>query len=447
MNDRVRTGPAISVFGLGYVGCVSAACFADRGFQVLGIDANPTKTEFLRDGKSPVIEEHIGELVNRVVKDGALTVVSDAETAVHQSDISLICVGTPSEPNGELSTVYLRRVSAEIGAALATKTARHTVVFRSTMVPGTCAEVLIPILEETSGKRAGVDFGVCVNPEFLREGTSVWDFNNPPKTVVGSNDPESAEAVMRLYEGLPGPRFAVRLAEAEMIKYVDNSYHALKVAFGNEIGVICRAVGVDSHSVIDVFMADTKLNISAAYLRPGFAFGGSCLPKDLRALVHTARRRDLDTPLLASVLPSNEAHIRRALDLVTGSGRRKVGIFGLSFKAGTDDLRESALVELAERLLGKGYQVKIYDSTVALSRLTGANRDYLAERLPHIERLLTDDIDQVFEHAEVCIAGSGEPAIASAMSKAGPDRLVVDLVRLPDAARRRDDPGYVGISW
>jgi GDP-mannose 6-dehydrogenase len=447
MNDRVRTGPAISVFGLGYVGCVSAACFADRGFQVLGIDANPTKTEFLRDGKSPVIEEHIGELVNRVVTDGALTVVGDAETAVHQSDISLICVGTPSEPNGELSTVYLRRVSAEIGAALATKTARHTVVFRSTMVPGTCAEVLIPILEETSGKRAGVDFGVCVNPEFLREGTSVWDFNNPPKTVVGSNDPESAEAVMALYEGLPGPRFAVRLAEAEMIKYVDNSYHALKVAFGNEIGVICRSVGVDSHSVIDVFMADTKLNISPAYLRPGFAFGGSCLPKDLRALVHTARRRDLDTPLLASVLPSNEAHIRRALDLVTGSGRRKVGIFGLSFKAGTDDLRESALVELAERLLGKGYQVKIYDSTVALSRLTGANRDYLAERLPHIERLLTDDIDQVFDHAEVCIAGSAEPAIVSAMSKAGADRLVVDLVRLPDAARRRDDPGYVGISW
>jgi GDP-mannose 6-dehydrogenase len=447
MNDRVRTGPAISVFGLGYVGCVSAACFADRGFQVLGIDANPTKTEFLRDGKSPVIEEHIGELVNKVVSEGALTVVGDAETAVHQTDISLICVGTPSEPNGELSTVYLRRVAEEIGAALATKTARHTVVFRSTMVPGTCQEVLIPILEEASGKRAGVDFGVCVNPEFLREGTSVWDFNNPPKTVVGSNDPESAEAVMRLYEGLPGPRFAVRLAEAEMIKYVDNSYHALKVAFGNEIGVICRSVGVDSHSVIDVFMADTKLNISPAYLRPGFAFGGSCLPKDLRALVHTARRRDLDTPLLASVLPSNEAHIRRALDLVTGSGRRKVGIFGLSFKAGTDDLRESALVELAERLLGKGYQVKIFDSTVALSRLTGANRDYLAERLPHIERLLTDDIDQVLDHAEVCIAGSAEPAIAAAMSKVGADRLVVDLIRLPDAAQRRDDPSYVGISW
>ena len=447
MNDRVRTGPAISVFGLGYVGCVSAACFADRGFQVLGIDANPTKTEFLRDGKSPVIEEHIGELVHKVVSEGALTVVGDAETAVHQTDISLICVGTPSEPNGELSTVYLRRVAEEIGAALATKTARHTVVFRSTMVPGTCQDVLIPILEEASGKRAGVDFGVCVNPEFLREGTSVWDFNNPPKTVVGSNDPESAEAVMRLYEGLPGPRFAVRLAEAEMIKYVDNSYHALKVAFGNEIGVICRSVGVDSHSVIDVFMADTKLNISPAYLRPGFAFGGSCLPKDLRALVHTARRRDLDTPLLASVLPSNEAHIRRALDLVTGSGRRKVGIFGLSFKAGTDDLRESALVELAERLLGKGYQVKIFDSVVALSRLTGANRDYLAERLPHIERLLTDDIDQVLDHAEVCIAGSAEPAIAAAMSKVGADRLVVDLVRLPDAAQRRDDPSYVGISW
>jgi GDP-mannose 6-dehydrogenase len=446
-SDPRGDKPAVSVFGLGYVGCVSAACFADRGYQVLGIDANPTKTEFLRQGRSPVVEEHIGELVARVVDSGALTVVDDAATAVHRSDISLICVGTPSEPNGELSTVYLRRVAAEIGAALATKRGRHIVVFRSTMVPGTCGEVLIPILEKESGKTAGVDFGVCVNPEFLREGTSVRDFANPPKTVVGCTDPDSGAAVMSLYDGLPGPRFQVQLAEAEMIKYVDNSFHALKVAFGNEIGVICRAIGVDSHTVMDVFMSDTKLNISPAYLRPGFAFGGSCLPKDLRALVHTARRRDLDIPLLASVLPSNEAHIRRAVDLATASGRRRVGIFGLSFKAGTDDLRESALVELAERLIGKGYQVMIYDSTVSLSRLTGANRAYLAEHLPHIERLLTDDIDQVLEHAEICIAGSGEEAIAAALGDAGPDKLVVDLVRLPGAERRRDDSNYVGISW
>ncbi|MGH4019218.1 MAG: nucleotide sugar dehydrogenase [Pseudonocardiaceae bacterium] len=438
---------SLSVFGLGYVGCVSAACLASRGHRVIGVDANPAKGEFLRRGTSPVLEERIGELTAESVASGLLTVSDDPEQAVLDTDITLVCVGTPSEPGGGLSTRYLEHATEDIARALATKAGWHVVVFRSTMVPRTCENVLIPALERVSGKRVGTDFGVCLNPEFLREGTSVRDFLDPPKTVVGESDPRSGEMVMRLYDGLPGPRFRLPIAAAEMTKYVDNSFHAVKVTFANEIGAICRSLGLDSHTIMDVFLADTKLNISSAYLRPGFAFGGSCLPKDLRALTHAARHHDVDVPLLANVLPSNEAHLRRAVDVVTSSGRRRVGIFGLSFKPGTDDLRESPLVELAERLVGKGYQLKIYDANVCMSRLTGANRAYIAERLPHLGELLTDDADEVVEHAEVCIAGTREPVIVSAIDRCTNDRLVIDLVRLPGAERRRDDNTYVGIGW
>ena len=300
-----------------------------------------------------------------------------------------------------------------------TKTSWHVVVYRSTMLPGTCETLLIPLLQKASGKRAGRDFGVCVNPEFLREGSSVRDFLNPPKTVVGETDPRSGEAVIGLYEGLPGPRFRVPVSVAEMTKYVDNSFHALKVCFANEIGAICSSLALDSHAVMDIFLADTKLNISPAYLRPGFAFGGSCLPKDVRALTHTARRNDLDVPLLANVLTSNEVHLRRAIDLVIADGRRKVGVFGLSFKAGTDDLRESPMVELVERLIGKGFDVKVHDANVTLSRLIGANRAYIGELLPHIGEVLIEDIDAVLEHGEVLIAGSREPEVVDAIERAG----------------------------
>ena len=442
-----RRTPAVSVFGLGYVGCVSAVCFASRGHAVVGVDPNPDKVALLRAGKAPVVEEHLGELTAEVVTAGRLTVQDDPGRAVHDTDVTLVCVGTPSAPNGALTTEYLERATEEIGHALATKDAWHVVVYRSTMVPGTCEGVLIPILERESGKRVGVNFGVCLNPEFLREASSVRDFLDPPKTVVGESDPRSGEIVMGLYDGLPGPRFRVPVAVAEMTKYVDNSFHALKVAFANEIGAVCRPMGLDSHAVMDVFLADTKLNISPAYLRPGFAFGGSCLPKDVRALTHTARQLDVDVPLLSNLLVSNEAHLRRAVDMVIGSGRRKVGIFGLSFKPGTDDLRESPLVELAERLLGKGYDLRIYDANVALSRLIGANRSYLAERLPHIGQLLTDDLDEVLAHAEVCVVGSKEPAIVAAVEVAGDGRLVIDLVRMDAADPHRGTEDYVGIGW
>ncbi|CRK49513.1 GDP-mannose 6-dehydrogenase [Rhodococcus sp. RD6.2] len=423
---------SVSVFGLGYVGCVSVACLAALGHRVVGVDVNPAKTAFLRRGESPVVEERIGDLVAEGVRAGLLT-VGDAGAAVLGTDVTLVCVGTPSAPGGGLSTLHLERVTDELGAALAVKDDYHTVAYRSTMIPGTCAEQLIPRLERVSGKRVGVDFGVCVNPEFLREGSSVTDFFDPPKVVVGASDGRAAAAVENLYEGLGGPRFRVPVEVAEMIKYVDNSFHALKVDFGNEIGAICAALGVDSHAVMDVFLSDTKLNISTAYLRPGFAFGGSCLPKDIRALMHTARVHDVEVPVLANVLVSNETHLRRALDAVIATRRRRIGIFGLSFKSGTDDLRESPMVELAERLLGKGYDVRIYDAHVALSRLVGANRAYLEELLPHIGEILTDDVELVLAESDVLIAGSAEPAVVAALARATPRHTVVDLVRSPGA--------------
>jgi nucleotide sugar dehydrogenase len=314
------------------------------------------------------------------------------------------------------------------------------------MLPGTCADLLIPILERSSGLTAGVDFGVAVNPEFLREGTSVRDFFDPPKTVIGELDTASGDVVAALYEGLPGQVFRVPLAVAEMTKYADNAFHGLKIGFANELGAICRALGVDSHRVMDVFVADTKLNISPAYLRPGFAFGGSCLPKDLRGLVYAARRADVSVPLLSHVLPSNEEQLRRAFELVTASGRRRVGLFGLSFKPGTDDLRESPLVELAERLLGKGYDLRVYDANVTLSRLIGANRDYIESRLPHLGDLLSNSVDDVLDHAEVCVIGCKDPAVLAALDRAG-DRRIIDLVRLPDAEGRRTSPAYAGLGW
>jgi GDP-mannose 6-dehydrogenase len=340
----------------------------------------------------------------------------------------------------------LERVTEEIGAALAERGGRQTVVFRSTMLPGTCLNLLVPILEKHVGGTAGVDFGVAVNPEFLREGTSVKDFFDPPKTVIGELDPASGDAVAALYDGLPNEVFRVPIPTAEAIKYADNAFHGLKIGFANELGAVCQALGVDSHQVMDVFLADRKLNISPAYLRPGFAFGGSCLPKDLRSLVHAAQRADVSVPILSHVLASNSDHLQRAVDLVERTGKRKVGLFGLSFKPGTDDLRESPLVELAERLFGKGYDLKIYDANVSLSRLLGANREYIESRLPHLAQLLADSVDEVLDHAEVCLVGSKDPAVLAALPHAdGP--MIVDLIHLPDAETRRTEPGYMGLAW
>ncbi|MDQ1034740.1 GDP-mannose 6-dehydrogenase [Streptomyces sp. V3I8] len=437
----------VSVFGLGYVGCVSAACLASMGHEVIGVDVNQVKVDLVNDGKAPVVEERIGELIADVVRTGALRATDDVREAIMGSEISLVCVGTPSEANGSLCTTYLERVTEQIGAALAERGGRHTVVFRSTMLPGTCLNLLVPILEKYVGGTAGVDLGVAVNPEFLREGTSVQDFFDPPKTVIGELDRASGDAVQALYEGLSGEVFRVPVPTAEAIKYADNAFHGLKIGFANELGAVCQALGVDSHQVIDVFLADRKLNISPAYLRPGFAFGGSCLPKDLRSLVHAAQRADVSVPILAHVLPSNSAHLQRAVELVERTGKRRVGMFGLSFKPGTDDLRESPLVELAERLFGKGYDLKIYDANVSLSRLLGANREYIETRLPHLAHLLADSVEDVLEHAEVCLVGTKDPAVLSALPHGGAGPLLIDLIHLPDAEARRTEPGYVGLAW
>jgi GDP-mannose 6-dehydrogenase len=436
----------ISIFGLGYVGCVSAACLAARGNEVVGVDISQIKVDLINAGRAPVVEERIGELTAEMVESGALRATTDIADAIAHTDISLICVGTPSASNGSLSTVYLERVAEEIGVAIRDKDTRHTIVFRSTMLPGTCLSLLVPAVERASGLVAGADFGVAVNPEFLREGTSVKDFFAPPKTVIGQYDTESGDLVAELYADLPGGVFRVPIPVAEMAKYADNAFHGLKIGFANEMGAICQAIGLDSHDVMDVFMADTKLNISTAYLRPGFAFGGSCLPKDLRGLVYAAQRADVSVPILSNVLLSNETHLRRAVDAVIATGARKIGMFGLSFKAGTDDLRESPLVELAERLLGKGFDLKIYDANVSMSRLIGANKEYIEMSLPHLGDLLTSDPHEVMEHADVCVIGCKDDAVLEVLAGAS-GKPMIDLVRLPDARERRAESDYVGIGW
>jgi GDP-mannose 6-dehydrogenase len=436
----------IAVLGLGYVGSVSAACLAARGHEVVGVDLHEAKVELINQGRSPIVEEQINELTASVVRDGSLRATQDLSGAIGATELSLVCVGTPSAPNGSPSTAYLERVSEQIGLAMRAHGQRHTVVYRSTMLPGTCEKLLIPILERTSGLAAGEGFGVAVNPEYLREGSSVRDFHNPPKTVIGELDQASGDLVASLYEALPGETFRVPIAVAEMSKYADNAFHGLKIGFANELGAVCRAMGLDSHQVIDVFLADRKLNISAAYLRPGFAFGGSCLPKDLRGIVSAARAADVAVPILEHVLPSNEVHLRRTVEAILAIGRRRIGLFGLSFKPGTDDLRESPMVELAERLLGKGCDLRIYDANVAVSRLTGANREYMESTLPHLVELLTDCAAEVMDHAEVCVVGCKDDAVLTQLEAVG-DRVVVDLVRLPGIERWRASARYVGIAW
>lgn len=433
--------------GLGYVGCVSAACLASRGHMVTGVDVSADKVDIINQGRAPVIESRIGPLTADMVALGRLRATTDHSGVLRDCEVVLVCVGTPSRHGGAISTVYLEQVTEQLGAELAEVEGWRTIVYRSTMVPGTCEGLLIPRLEELSGKKAGVDFGVCVNPEFLREGTSVEDFFAPPKTVVGESDPRAGDAAMALFDGIGGPRFRVPIGVAEMAKYVDNCFHALKVDYGNEIGAICSSLGLDSHEVMEIFLSDTKLNISPAYLKPGFTFGGSCLPKDVRALAHTARSREVDVPLLNTLIQSNESHQVRALELVLAQRGNRVGMLGLSFKTGTDDLRESPLVDLAERLLGKGYEVRIYDPNVSLSRLVGANRNYINGKLHHIGDLMTTEVDDVVLGSDIVIVGSSHPEVLAALDGLGADAVIIDLVRLPDAAHRRLGKGYFGIGW
>jgi GDP-mannose 6-dehydrogenase len=438
---------SISVFGLGYVGTVTAACLAFRGHNVTGVDLNPNKVEAMNSGKSPIVEPRINEIITESHGANRLRATSSAETAVLNSDISILCVGTPSLRNGKLDLGNIEPVCREIGEILKKKRSFHLVVLRSTVLPGTAETIVVPTLEKTSGKRMGGEFGVCVNPEFMREGTAVADFLEPSITVIGAAEKAHSTLVRDLYAWAPGLVFETSFRSAEMVKYVCNAWHAVKVDFANEIGTLARELEVDVESVMEIFGSDTKLNISSTYLKPGFAFGGSCLPKDVRALNYRAKELDLKLPLFESIMPSNDEHLERAVDLVLHTGKRKIAMLGLSFKAATDDLRESPQVQLVKRLLGEGREIQIWDDNVSLGRLVGSNREYIEQVIPHIGSLLKPNLEEVLRASEVVVIGTRGIEKGILQKHIREDQVVIDLVNLEKARRLQSTAGYKGICW
>ena len=428
----------INVFGLGYVGCVSAACLARAGHEVNGVDIDPLKLEMIRSGRSPIIEPGLEAIINEAIRCGRLTPADVARPA----DVSLICVGTPSNPNGSASLEYVERVSQQIGRLLRTSNDFHVVCVRSTVPPGTVEEFVVPILESGSGRRLGRDFGVCMNPEFMREGSSIRDYYDPSMIVIGESDAPSGERIASLYRDIEAPVVRTSLRSAEMVKYVSNAFHALKVSFANEIGNLSTQLGVNGHEVMEIFCRDRTLNLSAAYLKPGFAFGGSCLPKDVRALNHEVRKHGLTSPVLASILPSNQNQIETAFNAIRTFGKKKVGMLGLSFKSGSDDLRESPMVELAERLLGKGYELMIYDRDVEMARIFGANKQYIEQAIPHVSVLMRASLEEVVGHSEVVIIAKNDVEFLTAIASLPDGKIIFDLVgAVDDRGRRRDERG------
>jgi GDP-mannose 6-dehydrogenase len=443
-SSRVR-GRTLAVFGLGYVGAVSAGCLAKLGHRVIGVDPQLAKVNMINSGTPPIIETGLDKIIREMASERRLCATGDTAAAVNESDISLVCVGTPSRANGSLDLDSVSRVCEEIGTALRSRRGFHVVVIRSTILPGTMLNLVVPTLERASGRSAAVDFGIAVNPEFLREGSAVSDFHNPPKTIIGACDERSMEVVSELYRGIRAPLIRTSIEIAELVKYVDNSWHALKVAFSNEVGNICKQLRIDSHRVMEIFCQDTKLNISPCYLKPGFAFGGSCLPKDLRALTYEARRNDLSLPLLESVLVSNHIQIERALQIIAAKRRKRVGVLGFSFKAGTDDLRESPMVELIERLIGKGYDMRLYDRNVHLSQLIGANRQYILNTIPHLAKLMADNVEDILDHAELILIGTSDPGYRDVLSRLSSRQAIIDMVRIPEFEGLSEQ--YDGINW
>jgi len=435
----------ISIFGMGYVGTACAGCFVSQGHTVVGVDVNPSKVEEVNAGVSPIVESKLPELFAEGHQTRRLSATTSAADAIQATSVSLVCVGTPSQSNGNLDLSYMKRVCEEIGNAVRHKNSPHLVVLRSTMLPGSTDDVLIPILVSHSGRQLGEGLDVCYNPEFLREGSSVHDFYNPPKIVLGEWRPGSGEAALQLYAGIEAPIIRTSIRVAELVKYCDNAFHALKVSFANEIGNLCKRIGVDSHEVMSIFCQDRKLNLSAAYLKPGFAFGGSCLPKDLRALAYQAKRLDLDSPVLNAILESNDVQVQLGLQLITSLGKKRIGFLGMAFKPDTDDLRESPLVSLIETLLGKGYHVRIYDRNVSTSRLIGANRRFIEEHIPHLSSLLVEDINELATGVDVVVVGHQAPEFVQAVEALRADQTVIDLARptkqVTTAAR------YEGICW
>jgi GDP-mannose 6-dehydrogenase len=436
----------ISVFGLGYVGAVSCACLPELGHDVIGVDTNPSKVGMINDGQSPVVEEGINELIGAAVKAGKLRAVADVETAVHGSEVSLISVATPSNPNYSPNLTAVDTVVRSIGEAVKSKPGHHTVVLRSTVQPGTTEDRIRPILEQATGRKVGDRLSLVFNPEFLREGSSVKDFHQPPQTVIGSLDGEGYRVLEAMYQGLPGEFVRTSCRVAESVKYLCNVYHAMKIVFANEAGSVLKACGLDGREVMRIFCKDTQLNISPAYLRPGFAFGGSCLPKEVKGFLTLAREKEVPIPTLASLLDSNTAHIDRAYDMIARDGRRKVALFGLAFKPGTDDMRDSPLVTLAERLIGKGFELAIYDDFVKVSRLLGKNKEFIDREIPHLDRLLRETPEGALDGAQVIVVGHADAAARKAIAAHAHGRRVIDLSGYADM-REAVAPAYEGICW
>ena len=443
-NQPQLEKPNVSIFGMGYVGAVTAACLAAEGHRVIGVDPSAVKTDLIRQGMPPIIEKGLAELFRQAKDRGLLIATDDAREAILTTELSLICVGTPSKANGSLDDKYLLAVSHQIAEVLKEKPAVHVLVYRSTMLPGLLRSKIFPLLEKVSGKKEGQGFHVCFHPEFLRESTSVHDFYNPPKTVVGTDEKEVADLVFGLYSGFPGPMIRTSIAAAEMVKYVDNAFHALKVTFANEVGQLCRHLDIDSHEVMNIFTQDTKLNISKAYLMPGFAFGGSCLPKDLRAINYLAKTLDLEVPLLASLMESNRKLIEKAVKEILGLGKRRIGFAGFSFKAGTDDLRESPIVEVIEQLIGKGLEIKLYDRHVAMARLTGANKEYINRTIPHIASLMASSLDVLLKDCEVIVIGNRDAEFKDIPARVSAEQTVYDFVRIVGKFKHADN--YIAIA-
>lgn len=437
----------ISVFGLGYVGAVASACLAESGFDVIAIDKDPIKVKCIAEGRSPIIEPGLPEMIAKHKESGKLKATLDVKDAVMNSDISLICVGTPSNEDGSLKLDYVEGVCAEIGEVLKEKGDFHSVVLRSTVVPGTARDIAIPALEKASGKKAGVDFGFGNNPEFLRESTAIWDYFNPPKIVIGAQDDKTAEMMVEIYKGIEAPQAICPVKVSEGVKYADNAWHAVKVGFANELGNILKELGVDSHKVMNIFFTDTKLNISKAYLMPGFAFGGSCLPKDVRAIRASGKDKGIKTPIFDALLDANDEQVCRAQKMVKETGSKKVGMMGLSFKAGTDDLRESPLVTLADRLIKDGYELSIYDPCVyEAANMEGANQKYIREGIPHISKCLVEKPEDVLANAEVFVIGNGHEEYAKILNNVNDNATIIDLIRLKDNSLEARKT-YTGICW
>ena len=433
----------INIFGLGYVGCVSAACLARRKHNICGIDIDQVKVDIINSGKSPIVEDGLDELISETVASSNLKAMISGQ--IPEADISIICVGTPSNENGSLDLKYLIKVAEQIGEFLAQTKSYHLIVNRSTVLPGTIEDILIPTLESFSGKKAGEDFGVCMNPEFMREGSSIYDYNNPPLTLIGELDKKSGDTLEKIYTDIDAPLYRSNIKVAEMLKYSSNTFHALKVTFANEIGNICKKVGIDSHDVMEIFTKDTKLNVSSYYLKPGFSFGGSCLPKDLRAITYKAKELDLDLPLLNSLMVSNKQQVENAFNIIAKSGKKNIGVLGLSFKAGTDDLRESPIVELIEKLIGKGYNLKIFDEEVSMAKIFGSNKKYIETVIPHISSLISNSINNVIDESDLVIIGKKEISYMNALTE-NDSVYVFDLVKL-FSQNKQPKENYEGICW